>query len=157
MWLNKYYRILSTYFVYLITHAENQDKVLRSFKQKLENRATLNQTVMQVILHGNAGVGKTSLIKVLAGDKVNEHEPSTPVMEEPKQIEISTIIVNGSESVNWKYLKTLKEEAGFIVGQANYTRSVDTSVTKPNNKSGGITSQKHEERLVVTLCNVHII
>ena len=137
----------------LITHAENQDKVLESFKQKLENRATLNQTVMQVILHGNAGVGKTSLIKVLAGDKVNEHEPSTPVMEEPKQIEISTIVVKGSKSIlNWKYLKTLKEEAGFIVGQANYTRSVDTSPTKPSNKSGGITSQKQEKRLVIVLC-----
>ena len=139
-------------------HAENQDEVLRNFKQKLENRDTLNQTVMQVILHGNAGVGKTSLIKVLAGDKVNELEPSTPVMEEPKQIEISTIVVKGSKSVlNWKYLKTLKEEAGFIVGQANYTRSVDTSGTKPNNKSGGITSQQQEERLVIALCNVYII
>ena len=142
----------------MITHAENQDKVLESFKREIENRATLNQTVMQVILHGNAGVGKTSLIKVLAGDRVNEHEPSTPVMEEPKQIEISTIVVKGSKSIlNWKYLKTLKEEAGFIVGQANYTRSVDTSATKPNSKSGGLTSQKQEERLVIVLSNVYII
>ena len=80
----------------------------------------MNQTVMQVILHGNAGVGKTSLIKVLSGNKASEDEPSTGIMEEPKHIEISTILVEGSRSKKkkWKVLGR-NEEAGLVLGLAN--------------------------------------
>ena len=89
---------------------------------------------MQVILHGNAGVGKTSLIKVLSGNKASEHEPSTIIIEEPKQIEISTIFVEGarSKTKKWKLLD-LNEEAGLVVGLANrqYATSCEPTLLQP--------------------------
>ena len=74
--------------------------------QKLENKDTLSQTVMHVMLHGNAGVGKTSLIKVLLGKEVDENEPSTEVLKEP--IRISTI--SGTDSFRWSTM-SLQDEA----------------------------------------------
>ena len=89
---------------------------------------------MQVILHGNAGVGKTSLIKVLSGNRASEHEPSTGIMEEPKQIEISTIFVEGARSKmkKWKLLD-LNEEAGLVVGLANreHATSCEPTLLQP--------------------------
>ena len=81
---------------------------------------SLNQIVMQAILHGNAGFGKTSLIKALLGIKVKEEQVSTGVMEEPKRVEISTVLVEGTSSnLKWTHVEGLQDEAVLLVREVN--------------------------------------
>ncbi len=75
---------------------------------------------MQAILHGNAGFGKTSLIKSLLGLKCSTDERSTGVMEEPKRIELSTVSVEGSDcSIKWMHIEDLQEETALLVKHVN--------------------------------------
>ena len=95
---------------------ENQ-RILSSFQQAIETNGSLNQIVMQAILHGNAGFGKTSLIKALLGIKVNEKQASTGVLEEPKRIEISAVLVEASSK--WTHVEGLQDEAVLLVREVN--------------------------------------
>jgi len=95
-------------------------RLLTSFENAIEKGGHCTQTVMQAILHGYAGIGKTSLIKSLLGQKSSKDEKSTDVMEEPKRIELSTVAVEGSDStLNWTHVKNLDEESALLVNNVN--------------------------------------
>ena len=105
--------------MHLVPLTENQ-RILNSFQGAIEANGFLNQIVMQAILHGSAGFGKTSLIKALLGIKVKEKETSTGVMEEPKRIEISTVLVEGSSSnLKWTHIEGLQNEAVLFAREVN--------------------------------------
>lgn len=95
-------------------------RLFTSFQTAVETNGLLIQTVMQAILHGNAGFGKTSLIKSLLGLKSNENEKSTGVMKEPARIELSAVCVEGSDSsLQWKHIEDLQEETALLVRNVN--------------------------------------
>ncbi len=100
---------------------------------------------MQAILHGNAGFGKTSLIKSLLGLKPSTSKTSTGVMEEPKRIELSTVSVDGSDSgIHWTHIKDLQEETALLVRTVN-SDQINSYLTQEEQKRRIITEAKEYE------------
>ncbi len=133
-------------YIYAAPLSEDH-RLLNSFTKAIDENGYLIQTVMQAILHGNAGFGKTSLLKSLLGIKPNIDEMSTGVMEEPKQIKLSTVSIEGSDaSIHWTHIEDLKEEAALLVRNVN-NNQIDSCMTPEKQKRRIIEAKEYEAEL----------
>lgn len=129
-------------FNYMHFVAPEDQRRLEKFREAVEANGSLVQTVMQVILQGNARSGKTSLINVLQGKRTNPAEPSTGVMEKPARIELtqSTVLFDGLE---WTSVTNLQEEAAILVQEVS--SDLDNPVVRLEEDSEGKGEVEHSK------------
>ena len=129
-----------------IAHITEEERHLEAFKTVMEEKGSMEQTIMHCLLFGYPGAGKSSLLKRLRGHPPDPALPSTGVAEKAVQVEIRRLTTTTAMAFNrtsdlsaaskWCTL-SYDEEAIALMCSAD--QSISAKIAQPTHDSSSAT------------------